>query len=411
MKTGYFYGYNIVATSFLIQAVCIGAMFTYGVFFKELQQEFGWSRALISGASSTAFFVMGAGAMIAGTLNDRIGPRIILTVSGLSIGLGYILMSQMNMPWQLYLLYGLFVGIGFSTHDVIMLSTIARWFSRYRGIMSGIVKVGTGSGQFTVPLVASALISAYGWRNAYLIIGGIVLLSLFMLAQFMKRDPRKIGQLPDGDKHNKAGDISPAVDKGFCLAAAIRNMQFVGICLSAFAFFCCSFTILVHIVPHAMDQGLSPALAASVLSTIGGASILGRLVMGTANDRIGGRHSLMACLATLISSLILLQFADSPRMLFLFAFFFGFAHGGIFTVMSPMIAEFFGMSFHGQLFGAVLFVGTIGAAIGPIVTGYIFDITGQYRLAFIALIVFAIVGFIPIANLRPIKGTNVTAVK
>jgi len=98
LKTKRFYGYKIVAASFSIQAVCIGAMFTYGVFFKELQQEFGWSRTLISGASSLAFFVMGAGAIVAGTLNDRIGPRIILTVSGLSIGLGYIIMSQLSMP-------------------------------------------------------------------------------------------------------------------------------------------------------------------------------------------------------------------------------------------------------------------------------------------------------------------------
>ena len=77
LKTRYFYGYNIVAAGFLIQAVVIGTLFTYGVFFKEFQVEFGWSRALISGASSLAFLIMGAGGMIAGTLNDRIGPRII----------------------------------------------------------------------------------------------------------------------------------------------------------------------------------------------------------------------------------------------------------------------------------------------------------------------------------------------
>jgi len=403
LKTKYFYGYNIVFASFFIQAVCIGAMFTYGVFFKELQQEFGWSRALISGASSLAFFVMGAGAIISGTLNDRIGPRVILTVSGVFVGLGYMLMSQLNMSWQLYLLYGLFAGIGFSTHDVITLSTIARWFVKYRGMMSGIVKVGTGAGQFLVPLIASALISVFGWRNAYLIIGGIVLVALVAFAQIMKRDPRKIGLLPDGNKQNSRGNTSPTEDNSLSLRAAIRTMQFWGICLSEFAVFFCLFTIIVHIVPHAMDQGINPAIAASVLSTIGGVSILGRLVMGMANDKIGGKHSLMTCFIILISSFILLQFTSGPWMLFLFAFVYGFAHGGIFTVMSPMIAEFFGMDSHGQLFGAVLFVGTIGATIGPILTGYIFDITGEYRMAFMALTVFAIVGFIPIMCLRPIK--------
>jgi MFS family permease len=406
LKTTYFHGYNIVITSFFIQAVCIGAMFTYGVFFREFQQEFGWSRALISGASSTAFFVMGTGAVIAGTLNDRIGPRIILTVSGVFLGLGYLLMSQINVPWQLYVLYGLFAGIGFSTHDVIILSTIARWFVKYRGMMSGIVKVGTGAGQFLGPLMASVLISGFGWRNAYLIIGGSVLAGLVALAQFMKRDPGKMGLLPDGEKQNTDGKTPPEEDNGVSLRATLHSMQFWGICFAEFAVFFCLLTIPVHIVPHAMDQGLKPAMAAFVLSTIGGASILGRLVMGTANDKIGGKYSLMTCFIILIVSFVLLQFTGSPWMMFLFAFIYGFAHGGFFTVMSPMIAEFFGMGSHGQLFGIVLFFGTMGGAIGPMLTGYLFDITGAYQMAFIVLTAFAIVGLIPIMLLRPLRGAG-----
>jgi MFS family permease len=162
----------------------------------------------------------------------------------------------------------------------------------------------------------------------------------------------------------------------------------------------------VHIVPHAMDQGIKPAIAVSVLSTIGGVSVLGRFVMGVVNDKIGGKNSLITCFIILISSFILLQFTSSAWMLFLFAFVYGFAHGGIFTVMSPTIAEFFGVGSHGQLFGTVLFFGTIGATIGPILTGYIFDITGEYRMAFMALTVFALVGLIPIMYLRPIKGVD-----
>ena len=402
MKTKYFYGYNIVAASFLIQGICIGAMFTYGIFFKELQQAFGWSRTLISGASSLSLFVMGAGAMIGGTLNDKIGPRIILTVSGASIGLGYLLMSQLSTPWQLYLLYGLFAGIGFSTHDVNTLSTVARWFVKTRGMMTGIVKVGTGIGQFVIPLVAAMLISAYGWRNAYLIIGSFVLLTLVALAQLMKRDPSKIGLLPDGDAQSHHGNVLPE-DGSLSLQAALRTLQFWGICLSEFAIFFCLFTVLVHIVPHATDQGLKPAVAATLLSTIGGASILGRMVMGVVNDKIGGRKSLMVCFMVLIGSLVLLLFTSSAAMLFLFAVVYGLAHGGIFTVMSPMIAEYFGMRSHGQLFGSVLFAGTIGATIGPILTGYVFDVSGEYRMAFMVLIAFAIAGFVPIMCLRPIK--------
>ena len=170
-------------------------MFTYGVFFKEFQAEFGWSRAAISGASSLAFLTMGLFGVIAGKMNDRIGPKLIIVASGISLGIGYLLMSRLQTLWQLYLIYGVLVGTGFSTHDVITLSTVARWFTRRRGMMSGIVKVGTGAGQFLVPLIASLLIAAYGWRNSYLIIGAAALLIFVAVAQVLSRDPQSIGLL------------------------------------------------------------------------------------------------------------------------------------------------------------------------------------------------------------------------
>jgi MFS family permease len=157
VRARYFYGYNIVGACFVIQAVSIGAMFTYGIFFKQFQADFGWSRATISGALSLAFLIMGAVGILAGRLNDRIGPKVLIVVSGFSLGLGFMLMSRLQAPWQLYLLYGVLAGIGFSTHDVITLSTVARWFVKRRGMMSGIVKVGTGTGQVLVPPFAAAI--------------------------------------------------------------------------------------------------------------------------------------------------------------------------------------------------------------------------------------------------------------
>ena len=159
--------------------------------------------------------------------------------------------------------------------------------------------------------------------------------------------------------------------------------------------------MIVHIIPHARDQGLSPTTAAAVLSTIGGISMLGRFVMGTAVDKIGGKRSLIICLTALLTSLVLLQSGGTPWILFLFALVYGFAHGGIFTVVSPTIAEFFGTGSHGALFGLILFCGTLGGSIGPWLTGYIFDTTGSYRLAFMILTVLATTGLVLICCLRP----------
>ncbi len=401
MKSKYFYGYHIVAASFVIQAVCIGPLFTYGVFFKQFQAELGWSRTIISGASSLAFFIMGAGGILAGRLNDRIGPRIIMVVSGTSLGLGYLLMAHMQAPWQLYFLYGIMVGIGFSTHDVITLSTVARWFVKRRGMMSGIVKVGTGAGQLVVPLIAAALIAAYGWRHAYTIIGATALVILVAAALVLLRDPQAKGQLPDGNSTAAGRSMLAAAEHSVSLKKAVRTGPFWILCMAEFTIFFCLLTMIVHIVPHATDLGLPPGIAAGVLATIGGVSMLGRISMGTANDKIGGKRSLTICFIILLGGLFWLQIASSAWMLFLFAAVYGFSHGGFFTVMSLMVAELFGTASHGLLFGLVLFSGTLGGTIGPVLAGRMFDVTGSYQGVFWLLIGLALSGLVVITLLKP----------
>ena len=144
------------------QMMYLGLFFTFGVLFPEFEKEFGWSRAQISGASSTMFIVMGVLGIAMGRVNDQIGPRILLTASTVVFALGFILMSRMTALWHLYLFYGLLCGLGVAAHDVVVLSTVARWFTRGRGLMSGLVKTGAGIGQLIVPLVASFLVINYG---------------------------------------------------------------------------------------------------------------------------------------------------------------------------------------------------------------------------------------------------------
>ncbi len=402
MKTRYFYGYNIVAAGFTIQAVCIGALFAYGVFFKEIQAEFGWSRATISGASSLALLMMGAAGVLAGRLNDRIGPRILIAVSAVFLGLGYLLLSRIQSPWQLYVVFGILAGIGFSTHDVITLSTVARWFDKRRGAMSGIVKVGTGSGQLLGPMLATLLLTVFGWRYSNVIIGAAILVALLLVAQLMRRDPQEMGLLPDGRISKSNGWNGEVTGRSLILREAARIEQFWTICITEFAIFFCLFTIVVHIVPHARDLGLAPAYAAGVLSTIGGVSIVGRIVMGSANDRIGGKRALLICIIMLFCSFVWLQLASTAWMLFLFAVIYGFAHGGFFTVVSPMVAEWFGTGSHGMLFGIVLFCGTLGGSVGPLVAGRIFDVTGSYQMVFLILTGLTVIGFALMMRLRPV---------
>ena len=399
----YPYGYVIAAACFGIQAIGIGTYVSYGVFFNPLLSEFGWSRVAISGASSVAFFLMGLFGIFVGRLNDRMGPRNVMAVTGFLFGLGHLLMSRLGAVWQLYLFYGVIIGIGLSSVDVITLSTTARWFVRKRGIMTGIVKIGTGAGQFIIPLVASILITSYGWRTSYIIIGAAVLLLLVSIAQTLRRDPKQIGPLPDCEKEMSGGKLGLA-GGDLSLGEALHTRQFWTICALNMTIVFCFLIIMVHIVPHAQDMRVSATRAASVLSAIGGVSMAGRFTSGIAIDRIGSKRAMILCFILLIAGLLWLQMAKELWMLYVFAAIYGIAHGGYFTTISPIVAEFFGISAHGVLFGIVAFSGTVGGAIGPILAGYIFDVTAGYTPAFWLCTFVSALGLVLLLLLKPIEG-------
>ena len=394
-----FYGYVIIAISLLIQLIGLGTFHTYGIFFKELQLEFGWSRAVLSGAHSLCFSLGGFLSIVVGRLSDRFGPRFVMAICGFFFGLGILLMSQLNTVWQLYLFYGVVVGIGMSVFNVVPLSMVVRWFVKKRGIMSGIVKVGAGLGMLIMPAVASGLIPAFGWRSSYIILGVITLVSLISLAQFLRRDPAQMHLLPDGEEQTVA-DGSDSMGSGLSLREAIHIRQFWLLCAAYMTVLFCGLAIPVHIAPHAMDLGISVTKAAGVLSTIGGVSIIGRIVMGATSDKIGDKRTMIICFIMLLISLLWLQLAGELWSLYLFAVLYGFTHGGIFALISPTVAGLFGTRSHGVILGVVLFSGTLGGAIGAVLTGYIFDVTQSYRLAFWLLTVVITLGLILMAILK-----------
>ena len=397
----YFYGYNIVASSFFIQALGIGTMMTFGVFFKPILSEFGWSRATLSAAQSIMAIFAGFFSIIVGRLNDRFGPRILIMLTGCA-GLGLILMSGLSSIWQLYFFYSFFVGIGVSAVDIIPLSTLMRWFVRRRGIMTGITKMGTGLGQFAIPLLANMFILEYGWQSSYLIIGISMLILLITSGLPLRREPGSMGFLPDGDEESPS--INPASSQtGFYLRAALRTRQFWTLCLAYLITMFCLFIVTVHIIPHATDIGLSSTAATGVLSTIGATSILGRFLTGIAIDRTGNRLTMVLCYILLISSFLWLQVATEHWMFFLFAVVYAFAHGGLYTTISPVVAEYFGLRAHGSLFGILFFCSTLGGAIGPVVAGHIFDTTESYSLAFWACTAAATAALALVLSLRKIK--------
>ena len=362
-------------------------MFAFGVLFKGFETQFGWSRTLLSTCSALGFFVMGVLAFFAGRVSDTYGPRPVLAFTGIAYGIGYILMSQVTQPWQIILIFATFVGLGMGTHDVVTLSAVARWFEKGRGVMTGLAKVGTALGQMAIPPFAAFLVTRNGLQDALVILGISAGVILLFAALLMSHPPK-----PEPAENIEA---RTAIDRG----EARKTMTFKKLCIIQFLFFPTLMTIPTHIAVYGIDLGMGFAQSAYLLTTIGGASVAGRLAVGVFLDLMGSRNAYVLCFIPILISLISLLTVTNHTALFVMMALYGFGHGGLFAVVSPSVAGYFGMKEHGALFGTILFCGTISGAIGPIVTGYAFDRFGSYNLAFGGLAAFTAIGLLLVLTL------------
>jgi MFS family permease len=398
-KPGMFYGYTVVAVASFSMALIFSVHYAFGVFFKPLANDFGWTRAMTSGAFSLVWIVQGLLSIVMGGLNDKFGPRAVLTGCGVLIGSGYLLMSQITSIWQLYLFYGVIVGAGLGGVFVPLTSTTARWFLARRGLMTGIVAAGVGIGAFVGPPIASRLITVYDWRHSYMILGTIILVGVVVSAQFLRRDPAQMGMRPYGQTE-RLGDLKVQFG-GLSMKDALYSKEFW---IVSIVFFCYGFTlsaILLHLGPHATDVGISPGNAANILASLGAGSILGKILLGGFADKIGDKKIyIISFLLMSISSFALIPVVHLP-VFYLLATLFGFAYGGLATAHSPLVAWLFGMKQHGLIFGLCFNGWTLGCALGPIIAGYIYDRTHNYLVAFVVCGSIAAVGLILTILLSP----------
>jgi len=399
-KPKIFYGYIVVVAAFFIMVVMWGVLYSFGVFFKPVMTEFGWTSAAVSGAYSLCFLLLGVSGIITGRITDMFGPRVIVIVCGFFFGLGCLLMSQISAIWQFYLFYGVMVAVGISGSFVPLTSTVARWFVKRRGMMIGIVLSGVGVGTMIIPPLATHLISTYDWRISYIILGSIALVLVISAAQFLKRDPGRVGQLPYGADEVKTENLNlEAV--GLSLKQAVRTRQFWLLWITfLFAGFCIQ-AVVVHIVPHVTEMGVSAAAAATILAAIGGFNTAGRIIMGSAADKIGSKPTLIVSAILMSVALSWLVGAREMWMFYSFALIFGISFGGFLALLSPVVVEMFGLREQGVLLGAVHFGMAIGEAIGPVAAGGLFDVTGSYNSAFLIGASIIAIGFILILLVKP----------
>jgi OFA family oxalate/formate antiporter-like MFS transporter len=376
-----FYGWIVVAGGFLVLFMAYGTQYAFGIFFGALLGEFGWSRASLSGAFSVYTVAYSACGLAAGRLTDRWGPRTVIALGGVCLGAGLIGMSGTTALWQPYVLYGIVAALGMSTAYVPCAATVARWFVRRRGLALGLTSAGISAGAFALPPVAYYVVSRAGWRWGYVVFGSAILITLNVVARFMRRDPESFGLVPDGATAVERSAVERVSADTGTAGDAMRTRAFWMLLATFGATWAPVFVPLVHLVPLARGLGIAPVLATAAVSALGGADFCGRLLTGAVSDRLGRRPTLAAGLGLQVAAFAVLAAASGVGGLYAGALLFGFSYGAVSTMFPAMVTDFFGRARAGGLFGVFFAVAGGTSALGPFAAGFIYDHEGSYSPA------------------------------
>ncbi|MBI3031486.1 MAG: MFS transporter [Candidatus Rokubacteria bacterium] len=379
----FFYGWVVVGGAFVVLFTAYGTQYAFGVFFAALLDEFGWSRASLSGVFSLYAFLYCVLGLLAGRLTDRWGPRVVIAMGGVFLGVGLAGMSRVSQLWHPYLLYGIVAALGMSTAYVPCNATVVKWFVRRRGLALGVATSGGSLGTFVLPPAAAALVGAMGWRWAYVLFGAGIFLVLNLVATVMRRDPELLGLSPDGGSRAAPAAASSPDEVQWPFRLAIRTAAFWLVFGIFTATWIPVFIPLVHVVPFARDLGMSSLVASTVLSALGIAAVVGRLAMGVVSDRIGRKPALALVIALQAAAFLGFTLVGGLSSLYLVALVFGFSYGAVSTLFPAIVGDFFGREQAGSLVGFLFALAGSMAAWGPLVAGVIYDATGAYTRAFL----------------------------
>lgn len=397
-----FYGWYVVAAAFAVTLVGFGSAYTFSAFVESLQRDFAASRGQISLVFSLAGFLYFGFGIVSGPLADRFGSRRLAVAGMLLTGAGLAAAGAARTLLQVYVAYGLGVGLGVGCAYVPAVGAVQRWFVRRRGFASGLAVAGIGVGTLVMPPLASALIAHAGWRGAYFTLAVIAVVLGAGMSLLIENDPRGRGLLPDGDaadddgRHAGAASARVKVQAGATVREAVTSRPFASLYAACLV---CSFGVFVpfvHLVPYALDHGVAPPTAVLLLGAIGVGSTAGRFFLGGLADRFGRRASLLAMFAGMAVALVAWAGAGTVATLAAFALVFGVFYGGWVAVLPAVVMDYFGGRNVSAIIGILYTSVAFGTLIGPAAAGFIFDAGGGYLVPILAsaaanAIAFAIV--------------------
>lgn len=376
----------VVFSIWLTLAIASGLYFSFPVFFVALVEDFGWTRGATAAAFSISSVVQGVFSPVVGMLVDRLGPKRVMLGGALVLGVACMLSSRVNSLWALYLTVGVLAACGVCAVSWVPSgSLIARWFTERRGSMMGLAFSGMGAGVLVVGPLAQWLIAGHGWRMAYLVLGAgtlAILLPVIMLG--IREAPGRVGV----ERSAAASTVEWKVGD------AIRTRAFWAL---FFAYFCTPlavFSVVTHQVAFAVDHGFPRLFVAGIFGLTGLLSVVGRIGFGIAADRVGRVASATAsygCTAAGTLCLLSLELWPHPAALYAYAILFGLGFGARGPIITAMASQLFPGRF-GAIYGFLSVGNGIGGGVAPWFGGFVHDLTGSYRVAFLIATTFCAVG-------------------
>lgn len=381
------HAWRLVIAGFLSTFTLFGVAYSFGAFFRPMAAEFHANREAISAVFSITAFLYFMLGPITGHLADRFGPRPVVTIGAIAMGVGLTATAGAHQLHTAYITYGLGVGIGVASCYVPLVSAVSGWFLKRRNTALGIAVSGIGAGTLTVAPFAAELIRRFGWREAYAILGIAAAALLLFCAYLAEPAPVEVTAAPAKLGHT------------------LRKPDFVLLYVASMLWSIATAVPFVFLTPYAQGRGIGQVSAAALVGVIGFASTAGRLGLGALADRMGILHLYRGCILVLGLSYAIWWSADSWTGLALFALVMGISYGGAVTLTPAVIAELFGTQGLGVTLGALYTSSAIATLVGPPLCGAIIDRTGSYQFAIgltLAATVAAFFVLLPVNMAHPI---------
>ncbi len=379
---GIHYGWTVVGVAFAALFVNYGIRYTNTVLLKSFTGDLGIGRGQGSLPFTVSVLVYAFLAPLAGRLVDRYGPRLVISAGALLGGLGLWACSRASSLWMLVLFYGLVFGVGSNGIGLVPTNTaVASWFRRNMGTALGLATTGIGFGTMVLPRLIGFVDHRWGWRASFQVLGYVTL--ALAPAAYLALRPGPASEAVETDCPSHGDSSTQSIDTcDLTLRQALGTssfwLLFAGFILIVIALY----GVMVHQVPYATDRGISSGWAGWSVTVVGAFSIFGRFFFGWLSDRVGEKkRSLYPACALLVLSFLLLFLVRNPWSLMLFAAAFGVGYAAYGPVIPAVVAEVFGKKNMGSIFGLVTTGGALGGALGPYVTGLIYDLSGSYRMA------------------------------